>query len=357
MTTEAKSRRTPSLRDVADRAQVSPSTVSLVLNGKAAARGIPETTADRVTAAAEELGYRPNAMAAGLRKQTSDTIGLVSDEIATSPHAGSMIQGAHDAAWEAGKVLMIVNTGGDPSVQNRAIEIMLQRQAEGFIFATMYHKIIEPPAALRELPAVLLDCRCDDETYSWVVPDEEGGAFAATTHLLEAGHRRIGCLESRAAIPATAERLRGYRSALESFGIEFDPELVTEGLDEFSGGVEAASELLDRAAPPSAIFCFNDRMAAGAVRAAHRRGLVIPRDLSIVGYDNEELVASYTDPPLTTVQLPHYEMGHWAVTNLLGQMSAQIDGPTQERISCPLVIRDSVAGPGEPTQTGDRSHP
>ncbi len=355
MTNEAKPRRTPSLRDVAERAQVSPSTVSLVLNDKAAARGIPETTASRVLAAVAELGYRPNAMAAGLRKQTSDTIGLVSDVIATSPHAGSMIQGAQDAAWEAGKVLMIVNTGDDPSVQNRAIDIMLQRQVEGFIFATMYHRIVEPPIALRELPAVLLDCRCSNEECSWVVPDEEGGAFAATTHLLEAWHRRIGYLQSGAAIPAAVERLRGYRSALESFGVEFDPELVVDGLDEFTGGLEAASELLSRGARPSAIFCFNDRMAAGAVRAAHRMGLVIPRDLSIVGYDNEELVASFTDPPLTTVRLPHYEMGHWAVTNLLGRISGRVEGPTQERISCPLVIRESVAGPSGLTATEDRS--
>ncbi|MDP3177191.1 MAG: LacI family DNA-binding transcriptional regulator, partial [Spirochaetaceae bacterium] len=167
---------------MADLAGVSTSTVSVVLSGKAAARGIPEATAQRVLAAAAELGYRPNAIASGLRRQTSDTIGFISDVIATTPHAGAMVQGAQDAAWKAGKVLIIVNTGVDPTIEHRAIEAMLQRQVDGLVYATMYHEFIEPPAELREAPAVLLDCRCADPTLSSVAPDEEGGARAAMAH-------------------------------------------------------------------------------------------------------------------------------------------------------------------------------
>lgn len=342
MKEETKARRSPSARDVAELAAVSTSTVSLVLNGKAAERGIPEATARRVMDAVRKLRYTPNAIAAGLRKQTSDTIGFISDAIATTPHAGPMIQGAQDAAWEAGKILNIVNTNDDSSVQERAIEMLIARQVEGFVFATMYHRIVETPAPLRSLPTVLLDCRSVDAGVSSVTPDEEGGAKSATTHLLAAGHRSIGFLQTDADIPAATERLRGYRSALSSYGVAFDSELVATGVDEFSGGFEAASMLLESAAQPSALFCFNDRMAAGAFRAAHRRGLVVPRDLSIVGYDNEELVALFTDPALTTVQLPHYEMGYWAVSNLLGQISGKEASPAQHRISCPLVPRDSV---------------
>ncbi|MDP3176880.1 MAG: substrate-binding domain-containing protein, partial [Spirochaetaceae bacterium] len=147
-------------------------------------------------------------------------------------------------------------------------------------------------------------------------------------------------------IPAAGERLRGYMRALASRGIEFDPSLVATALDECPGGFEAASGLLGSASRPTALFCFNDRMAAGAVHAARRMGLSVPRDLSLVGFDNEELVATLTDPPLTTVQLPHYEMGRWAIEQLLELIAGRGDPPSQHRMPCPLVARGSVAAPG-----------
>ncbi|TVR68123.1 MAG: LacI family DNA-binding transcriptional regulator [Spirochaetaceae bacterium] len=355
MKDSTKPRRPPNARDVAGLAEVSVSTVSLVLNGKAALRGIPEATIQRVMEAVERVGYRPNAMAAGLRRQTSDTIGFISDLIATTPHAGPMIQGAQDAAWEAEKILIIVNTGDDRSVQDRAIEMMLQRQVEGFVYATMYHRFVELPAVLREIPSVLLDCRSEDTTFTSVTPDEQSGAVAATEHLLSAGHRRIGYLQTNARIPAAMERLEGFKMALQSRGVDFDPHLVATGIDEFSGGFEAASSLLDLPTPPSALVCFNDRMAAGAFRAAHRRGMVIPRDLSVAGFDNEELVSLFTDPALTTVQLPHYEMGYWAVTNLLGQIAGTGAAGIRHRIACPLVARDSVGPPKDDPSSRDEN--
>ena len=338
------------MKDVADRAGVSASTVSLVLSGKHSA--IPEATRQRVLDAATELGYRRNALAAGLRRQMSDTIGFISDLIATTPHAGAMVQGAQDAAGEVGKVLLMINTGGDPSVEHRAIETMLARQVDGLVYAAMYHRFISPPPALREVPAVLLDARSADSTLSSVAPDEEGGAFAATSALIDAGHRRIGYIQSEAPIPAADERLRGYVAALEAGGIAFDPGLVVPGVDEHPGGFAAASVLLARPDRPSAVFCFNDRMAAGAVHAAHRLGLSVPRDLSMVGFDNEELVALLVEPPLTTVQLPHYEMGRWAADHLL-QVAAG-GAATQHRLPCPLVVRESVGPPPEasPSRAG-----
>jgi LacI family transcriptional regulator len=349
-----------SMKDVADRAGVSASTVSLVLSGKHSA--IPEATRQRVLDAAGELGYRRNALAAGLRRQMSDTIGFISDLIATTPHAGAMVQGAQDAAWKVGKVLLMINTGGDPAVEHRAVAARLDRpvggrvgaaraccapprQVVGLVYAAMYHRLIDPPPALREVPAVLLDARSDDTSLSSIAPDEEGGAFAATSALLDAGHRRIGYLQSDAPIPAAEERLQGYRVALESRGVAFDPVLVVAGIDEHPGGFAAASELLGRPDRPSAIFAFNDRMAAGAAHAAHRLGLSVPRDLSLVGFDNEVLVAPLVEPPLTTVQLPHYEMGRWAVEHLL-QVAAG-GAAEQHRIACPLVVRESVGPPAE----------
>lgn len=330
------------MQDVAAEGQVSTSTVSRVLGGNDSR--IPEATRERVLAVAAAMGYRPNAIASGLRLQTTHTIGFISDVIASSPNAGAMVQGAQDAAWRAGKVLMLVNTGGDPDLEHEAIDTLLQRQVDGLIYATMYHQVVEPPPALRTVPCVLLDARSSTDSFSSVVPDEAGGAAAAVRVLADAGHTRIGYLNSAAGVPAAAERYAGYQAELTRLGLAADDHLVEDDIDEFEGGLAAAGRLLDLEDAPTALFCFNDRMAAGAIRAAHKRGLRVPDDLSVVGFDNQELVALLTDPPLTTVQLPHYEMGCWAVDQLLAAMNGP-ETVTRHRAACTLVERASVAPP------------
>ena len=156
----------PKLKDVADKAGVSPTTASLVLNDKAT--GIPTETRDRVFDASAELGYQPNALARSLRTNSTDTIGFVSDDVATTPFAGQMIQGAQDAAWKAGKLLLMVNTGGDTEVEQRAVDELLRRQVDGIIYSAMYHQVVTPPEAIRRVPSVLLDARCDDGSISSV---------------------------------------------------------------------------------------------------------------------------------------------------------------------------------------------
>ncbi len=346
----------PLLRDVAESANVSVTTVSLVLNGKAGA-SIPGETQARVQAAARELGYRPNFLARGLRRRKSDTFGFISDEIATTPFAGAMIQGAQDAAWEAGIVLLLVNTGRDRAIEARALEIMLERQVDAVIYATMYHQVIDLPEAVRLQPAVLLDARAADESLPSVVPDERGAATTAVERLIAAGHERIGFITTSERVPAAIERLDSYRSTLAAHGLGVDERLIAQGPDgDTLSGEQAAFELLDRPDRPSAVFCFNDRMAMGTYRAARKRGLRVPDDLSVVGFDNQEVIAPALDPGLTTMALPHYEMGRWAVEYLVRETSASNaaspDGnhapgprpaPVQYRMPCQLVERASVA--------------
>jgi len=340
--------RRPLLRDVARKAGVSITTVSIVLNGKAGSN-IPPETQGRVVAAAAELGYRPNAMARGLRQRRSETIGFLSDEIATTPFAGAMIQGAQDAAWESGIVLLLVNTGRDRDIEARALDIMHERRVDGLIYATMYHQVVDPPAALREVPSVLLDARARDLSLASVVPDEVNAARRAVQILLVRGHRRIGFVNTTDRVPAAFERLDGFRSALAEHGIAFDASLVAagEGSDPATGEL-AAARLLDLADRLTGLFCFNDRMAMGAYRAIRRRGLRVPEDVSVVGFDNEEQIAPWLEPPLTTLALPHYQMGRWAVEYLLTQASASGSStePLQYRMPCPLIERSSVAANG-----------
>jgi LacI family transcriptional regulator len=283
-----------------------------------------------------------------LRLKRSNTVGFVSDEIATTPHAGRIILGAQDAAAEHGLLLLMLNTGGDPELERKEIDLLLQRQVDGVLYASMYHRVVEVPERLRTVPTVLLDARSDDLSVPSVVPDEVQGGYTAVRELVRHGHRRIGFVTNVDDIPATHGRLEGYRRALAEAGITHDPQLVVAETSDAAGGYRAALALLRATPRPTALFCFADRMAMGAYRAAAELGLSIPADLSVIGFDDQELICDGLFPGLTTVALPHYEMGARAVAQLLALTGApgQEPGPvTQEMLPCPLVARASVASP------------
>lgn len=333
------------IRDVATAAQVSVTTVSHALNETHASRVNPQTRAHIQTVAAQ-LGYSPNKLASGLRTQRSNFLGLVSDEIATTPFAGEMLQGAQDAAYERGWLVMILDSSMDLELEKHQINFLLQHQIDGLIYARMFHQEVVLPAELAKTPVVLLDAVSETGSNSSVVPDEVAAASLATATLIEAGHRRIGFINNRDDIPATHARLRGYREALELHRIEFDPALVTTAAADASGGRQAALQMLEATTRPTAVFCFNDRMAMGAYQAAGSLGLRIPHDLSVIGIDNLELIADELWPGLTTVALPHYEMGSWAADRLLDEIEGKAGAsPLHQKLDCPLVERASVAAP------------
>ena len=333
------------IRDVAAHAGVSVTTVSHVLNDVPGKRISPKTR-DRVRSAAEELGYAPNGVARSLRLQRSQMIGLVSDEIATTPYAGQIILGAQEAASKRGWLLMLVNTGVDVEFEAAEIQALRQRQVDGFLYARMFHQVVTLPPSLAGVPTVLLDARTADLSVPSVVPDEEAGGRRATDELIRHGHTRIAFLNNADDIPATRGRLRGYRAALAEAGIAYDDRWVVAAASDTDGGLTAARQLLSGPDRPTALFCFNDRMAMGAYHAAAERGLRIPDDLSVIGFDNQEIIADGLRPRLTTLALPHYEMGAWAVETLIRHIDGLgRDGPDSVTMNCPLVVRDSVAAP------------
>ena len=336
------------IKDVAAAAGMSATTVSHILNEVEGKRINPETR-QRVLEAADRLRYAPNGLARGLRLRRSNTIGFVSDHIATTPFAGRIILGAQEAAAKQGLLLLMLNTGGDRELERSEIEHLLQRQVDGVLYAAMSHRVFDVPEGLRDVPTVLLDAQAADRSAPAVVPDEVSGGYTAVRELIEHGHRRIGFVTDTEDIPATPGRLEGYRRALEEAGIAFDPALVTAELCDSAGGYLAARRLLQRESRPSALFCFNDRMAMGAYRAAAELGLAIPRDLSVIGFDNQDLICDGLVPTLTTVELPHYEMGARAVSLLLAQIDTAETRPPHpvepELLPCPLVRRASVAPP------------
>lgn len=327
--------------DVARLAAVSRTTVSFVVNNVPNVN-IAQETRDRVWAAVEQLGWRPNAMARGLSLRRSQTIGLISDEIATSSHAGKIIQGAQDAAWAQTKMLLVINTANNREIERATLEMMLERQVEGLIYATMYHREVVPPAALAQVPAVLLNCYVADRSLPSVVPDEVQGGWTATELLLRKGHRRIGLVNEIGPLPAMFGRLDGYKQALGSYGVPFEPGLVRAGTATAEGGYRCATELMRLSERPTALFCYNNSMAMGAYDVVRELGLTIPGDVAIVGFDNHELIAAQLRPPLTTIELPHYEMGQWAVQYLLEQANGPEPQPVQQTIVCPLIERASA---------------
>ncbi|MGW7463363.1 LacI family DNA-binding transcriptional regulator [Streptomyces xantholiticus] len=335
------------LKDVADRAGVSVSTVSLVINGREAGRVKP-AVGRRVRQAAEELGYAPNLQARSLRTRQTNTIGLISDMVASTPFAGRMLAGAQDAAWQAGYLLLLIDTGGHAEMEQSAVQTLAQRNVDALIYASMYHREIELPEIPQGLPLVVLDGRPTGEPplVDWVVPDERGGARAAVEFLIRAGHTRIGFCTVEEDVPAARERLAAYRETLQEHGLAYDPALVSRGATgDAHSGLRTARELLDRDDRPTALFCYNDRVAMGAYRAARHLGLSVPDDVSLVGFDDQEHVADALEPGLTTVALPHYDMGAWAVRRTLTRIGTEEAAGKHLHMPCRLVTRDSVTVP------------
>lgn len=325
------------MRDVARAAGVSVATVSHVVNDKPGAR-IGEDARRRVHEAIATLGYRPNALAKTLSEGGSRFIGLVADAIATTPFAGQIIHGAQDEAWRHGYVLLVANTEGDAAVENDAIAMMLEHQVRGILYSTWYHRRVEVPAVLRPDTTVLVDCYADDDAYRIVVPDEEQGGRTATRELLDAGHRRIAFVNTTSPSPAQSGRLAGYTAALEEAGVPVDASLVFEAEPAQEGGYAITAALVDSGA--TAVFCHNDRVAMGLYDGLKERGLGIPADMAVIGFDNQDVIAAHLRPPLSTVALPHYELGAAGVRVLLGLESPGATNRTL--VACPAVPRASL---------------
>lgn len=325
------------MRDVAQAAGVSVSTVSHVVNDKKGVR-IGKDARERVQRAIEELGYRPNAMAKGLVNGRSRFIGLVADAIASTPFAGQIIRGAQDEAWRHGHVLLVANTESNDAAETEAIAMMLEHKVRGVLYSTWYHRQTELPAGLTETDCVLVNCFAPGSGLPSVVPDEVDGGHEATRMLLAQGHQRIGFINTTTPSPAHDGRLEGYRQALADAGIAFDPDLVIDALPEQEGGFEAVGHLLARRV--TGVFCHNDRVAMGVYDAVRERGLRVPEDLAVVGFDNQDVIAAHLRPPLSTVALPHYELGQAGVRLLLGLDQPADDGRVV--VNCPPVHRSSV---------------
>ncbi len=308
--------------------------------------GISAQAEERVNKAARELGYRPSLLARGLRTNLSQTIGLISDVVATEPYAGELIRGSMYTAVRHQQLMLIGESGGDAKVEDQLIHGMLDRGVDGFIYAAMSTRTAAPSRILRGHPLVLLNCVTKAHGISAVVPDEHAAGVTSARALLEAGHRDaifvVG--QSPDHVVAAVERIAGIREALSGEGTRLAGQLDCLWWPEDS--YTAVSAFLAGGGRPSAFICLNDRTAFGVYQAMSDAGLRIPEDVSIVSFDDSEL-ASWLRPQLTSIAIPHFDMGRRAVELLLDHESAaDREGPAAvERLPMPIHSRGSVGPP------------
>jgi LacI family transcriptional regulator len=336
------------LREVAQRAGVSPTTASFVLAGREDMR-ISEDARLRVRRAAAELDYRPNLTARSLRTKVTRTIALVSDTIATRQYGGAMVYGSLTAALEEEHLLFVTETQGDPDVERRMVEDLLGRQVDGFVYASMFTRQVTLPPAFTGHPVVLLNCTTGDDTLPTVLPDERAAGLAAVRVLLEGGHRDgiVVLGETPPGVYAARERLAGIEDGLAEAGAEVDSVLECSWWPE--AAYDAVSHTLRHGTLPRALICLNDRIAFGAYQALQEAAVGIPDDVSVVSFDDSDL-SRWLRPALTSVALPHYELGRRAVRLLLAP--EPVEGV--ERVPMPLRERASVGPPRLRSRTGGR---
>jgi DNA-binding LacI/PurR family transcriptional regulator len=312
---------------VAHRAGVSQSTVSLVLSGKSAGR-ISARTEAAVRAAAEELGYRPNVAARALRTGTARTVGLVVTDV-THPFFGPVLRGAQIAAWRAGYAVALVDVANDPSRELESFEALRAGPVDGFLFFT-----IDPPETSGEHVVAL---EVSPPGLAFVRFDTERGTELAVQHLLDLGHTRFGHLGSE--LEAETFHLR-RRTIVSMLGDAVPYARAPFRFDEATG---PALELLDAPERPTAIYCDDDVLAGAMYIAARERGLRIPDDLSVVGFDDLPFTRVF-DPPLTTIRIDPEALGSESFEVLAALMA---DEPVPEGRILPveLIVRGSTAPP------------
>ncbi len=323
----------PRIGQVAQLAGVSATTVSHALNGH---RPVSQATRQRIMAAIEQLGYRPNVVARGLRAGRTMTIGLVIPDI-TNPFYPLLARGLQDVLGPAGYDEIITNTNGDRELERAALDKMISRQVDAVAFAVFdTHPDDLQPVIDAGITAVRLGGRQAQPGVDLLHTDDEGAAAEATRYLAQRGYRRIAFICGPAAQGPAAERVAGYRAALGKTGIVEHTEFSR------AGGAEGMRRLLARKSVPDAVLCANDMMAIGALDVARERAIEVPSTLAVMGFDDIE-AASLVSPQLTTMANPAREIGRACGELLLDRLSGKEIGPPREVVIPARLVRRQSA--------------
>jgi LacI family transcriptional regulator len=342
----------PTIADVARLAGVHAGTVSRALNPKTEGR-VNRTTVARVRRAAKQLGYTPNSIARGLRTSSSMTVGVVVPDL-TNPIFPPMVRGIESTLAPRGYSAVIVNTDGSDELERLLVDSLLQRQVDGLIFATGHSEHASAADAFqRGVKAVMVNRDARGVPFPAVVGDDAAGIRDALDHLAALGHRRVVHLAGPGTFSTGTIRASAFLARCAELGLEGEVlRAVAYSVEE---GTRLTREVVeDRLPMPTAIVAGNDLLALGAYHALREHGLRCPGDVSVVGFNDMPFAGDF-QPPMTTVRVPHFDLGAEAARLLLDQLDAESNGVTPVRIVLPveLVVRGST-GPPEEAPSGGR---
>ncbi len=332
------------IKDIAKKAGVSHATVSRALNGNSA---IPESTAVGIRELAKSMGYSPSAAARGLKTNHSRVIGVIVSHI-DNPYFGEIVQGIEDSLQGTGFSLFIASSHLNPENEKNIVRVFAEHRVEGVIICSVTVGW-QQADALRQngMPIVVINNQSPQQFNCSIAHDDLDGARQVTRHLLSLGHRRIAYLGNENAERINNERMAGFRIELKDEGIGLDPHLIVNcGGSEIDSGIKGMQKLLKIRPLPTAVFCFNDLMAIGALRAMSDAGISVPRQVSLAGFDNIEY-SNYTQPALTTFDQPKRAIGAEAASLLLERIHQARNNekpePITRQMRGKLLVRNSTA--------------
>ncbi|MBE3580653.1 MAG: LacI family DNA-binding transcriptional regulator [Thermoanaerobacteraceae bacterium] len=327
----------PTIYDVAKAAGVSIATVSRVINGYPF---VAEKTREKVLQAMRELNYAPNLLAAALMKKNTYTVGLLIPDI-SNPFFAEITRGAEDTANKFGFNIIICNTDNDPEKESKYVNLLLQKSVDGIIFATS--EIVNQNIIMlkeKEFPIVLIAREVEGVEVDAVLADNFQGAYEGVKYLISLGHRTIAFIGEPLNIKSTRERQAGYEKALKEAGLPVKDELIITGLKTLEDSFRVVKAFYPRTRP-SAFFAANDVLAIGVLRALKELGVGIPRDVSVLGFDNT-IFAAIAEPPLSSVAQPMRQMGKMAMMRLINRIRNREDVAKKIVLPTKLVLRSST---------------
>lgn len=337
-----------SIKDVAALAGVSDRTVSRVVNGEGLIR--PKTR-KKVQKAIDALGYVPNQAARLMRTSRSTVLGLMTDVVATTPFSTDIVRGIQDALEHTPYTLLTMNTAGDPEKESRSWQTFREHGISGVLYVTMFHRHVRPEAQFPETPTVLVNCSAPDHAeLPSIVPDDYGGGFHAAAHIIAKGHGKLAYVALNEHILAADLRGRAFADAIGKAKLDLRSDWIVPGIEgqvfaDRLVAYENARKLLKRRDRPTAIVCGNDEIALQVYCAAMNLGLRIPDDISIIGFDDFQVISNVIEPKLTTMALPYHEMGALAVRTLTDMLRGIHPKTAHVKMPCALVERNSIAAP------------
>lgn len=334
--------------DVAKRAGVSPTTVSRVLNNDP--HSVGSETRLRVLKVVKELDFMPNPLAKGLLGVETHLIGVIVGD-ASDPYYANIVKGISDTAQSEGYLTIVCNTDRDPAIELRFLNTILHYAADGIVFASggsvlpdhhdQLQEIVDT-LMKRHIPVVALGNR--NLSVPQISIDDVQAAQDMTEYLIELGHNSIGFILGPSGMITSQRRLAGYQRALEKFQIPYDPSLVIDGDFTFESGLQAANQFIDKKPPVTAVFASNDREALGCLFGLKQKGISVPEQVSIAGFDDIEIL-EYVSPSVTTVRVPMYEIGAMGIKQILKAKKTKEVNSEDIKLPHKLVIRESTIHP------------